>query len=473
MSTEVASSTAQRHLTVSVAGQSYALGGESVVEVLRRPKVTRVPNGPQALLGVSNVRGAVLPVISLARLMDQDPGSEERLVVVDNGGPVGVLVDAVLRLDIGKETVGTQHIDLLPLLEAGFRQQTPQTSKKFAAVGTVLDSGVPEMAHRVLLAFLVAGQSFALPLDSVVEVLRVPAEVSRVSGADDAVLGVAEVRDHTLPILSLGALLAFGMYHRELSESRVLLVDQAGAQIGLVVDSVEAILRLPEAAVDEVPPILQRSAGKAELDAIGRQGAGKPLLSILSVPRLFANKAVEATLSGTEEKAAIMADKGEILVQEQFVVFELGPERYGLPIAAVQEVLRLPETITRLPNGPRFISGIVNLRGRPVPVIDQRQRFDAPASAETVQPRVIVVTVGDLQAGLVVDAVSEIVSVPSSEVVAAPPLSAEGSTVFNRVVHFGKDGELILLIDPAELLSRAEQDLLADMAVRQTSAGAA
>lgn len=463
---------AHRRLTVSAGGRSYALSGESLIEVLRRPKVTRVPNGPPALLGVSNLRGAVLPMVSLARLLDQDVGREERLVVLDHNGLVGLLVDAVLRLDHDEGAAGNQHVDVAALLDAGFRRQTSQPSSGRSTVKATGEPDDTQVAHRVLLSFHLAGQTFALPLGTVVEVLRIPAAIARISGADDAVLGVVEIRDQTLPIILLSAILGLAASKADPGESRVLVVDHAGAQIGLVVDQIDSILRLPESSIDSVPPILQRSGGKAELDAIGRQGAGRPLVPILSVPRLFANTAIEATLATTAEKAASMIDEGDFQGREQFVVFDLGPERYGIPIDAVQEVLRLPETITRLPNGPRFVVGIINLRGRPVPVIDQRQRFDAPASSGTLQPRVIIVTVGELQAGLVVDAVSEIVSVTSSDITSAPSLSTEGSTVFSRIAKFGDDG-LILLIDPAELLSRAEQDVLADIARRQTSVGSA
>ena len=73
----------ERQLTLTVGGQSYAMDGQGVREVIRRPKLTRVPHGPPALLGVCNLRGTVLPVVSLARLMGSAPGPEERVVVLD------------------------------------------------------------------------------------------------------------------------------------------------------------------------------------------------------------------------------------------------------------------------------------------------------------------------------------------------------------------------------------------------------
>ncbi|MET0440068.1 MAG: chemotaxis protein CheW [Devosia sp.] len=455
-----------------VGGRSYVLSGGSVVEVLRRPRVTRVPHGPSALLGVSNLRGTVLPIVSLARLMGAEASDEDRLVVVDQGGPVGLLVDAVLGLDVGNSS-DTQQVEVASLLQTVFKPQTTQslarqTQRDVAPVATVA-----ETAQRVLVSFQISEQTFALPLGAITEVLRVPASISRVAGSDQAVLGVANVRDRSLPIISLGAILGFSGANGLTSGNRIMVVEHNGAQVGLVADAVETILRLDESSIDEVPPILQRGQGNAELDAIGRQGSGRPLVTILSVPRLFANAAVEETMGAMSGETTNMVDHRTTQAQEQFVVFDLGAERYGLPIASVQEVLRLPDTVTRIPNGPRFVSGIINLRGRPVPIIDQRQRFEAPLAADAVQPRVIIVTVGGLQAGFIVDAVSEVLSVDVADLAKTPSLSSERSAVFNRVANVGEEGSLILLIDPEELLSRAEQDVISEIAAGQQAANQA
>ena len=160
--------------------------------------------------------------------------------------------------------------------------------------------------------------------------------------------------------------------------------------------------------------------------------------------------------------------------REQFVIFVLGTETYGVPIAAVAEVIRLPEQVTRLPNGPRFVTGLINLRGKPVPLIDQRHRFDAPPPEKDLQqPRVLIVQVGELTLGFVVDEVSEILSVEPQDIVDTPSFASDRTVVFNRVIDLKPDGELILLIDPQELLSRAEQDVVADIAMRQKVAGPA
>lgn len=463
-----ASPVAQRQLTVVVGDQRYGLRGDTVVEVIRRPRITRVPHGPPALVGVANLRGTVLPIVSLARLMGQDPGPETRVAVLDHNGLVGLLVDAVLRLELGDGSGTARQVDFVAMLEAGFKRPVVKSggAKGFAYAASVEAESYD--LQRVLVAFLVHGQTFSLPLSSVVEVLRLPQDLTRVAHADSSVLGIASIRDRSLPIISLGGVLGFGKRQGNPGTDRVLIVEHEGARIGLAADAMDSIIRLSETAIDRVPTILQRGRGDAELDAIGRP-EGRPLVSILSVAKLFANASIGANFSAMSQEEA-MVEQLATGTREQFVVFDLAGERYGLPIAAVDEVLRLPDQITRVPNGPRFVTGIINLRGRPIPIIDQRQRFDAPAAEGVVLPRVIIVSFGKLQAGLVVDAVSEILSVDSATVAVTPPLSSERAAVFSRVALPGADGALILLIDPEELLSRAEQDVIADIAARQAEA---
>lgn len=460
---------ARGQLTVIVGDRSLALAGEQVIEVLRRPRMTRVPHGPSALVGVCNLRGAVLPVVSLAKLLDCPAGDEERVVVVEHLGPVGLLVDAVQRLDMRGTAPDSQRVDIAALLDAGFSRQAPMAPTVRGGGAVAVATPDEQVPQRVLLSVLINAQTFALPLVAVTEVMRVPGDLTQVTDDNAAMLGRASVRDQTIPIFSLAGLLGFAVARNLSAASRVLVVDYQGTTIGLVADAVEAIIRLDETSIDPVPTVLQRGGLHRGFDAIGRQGKGKPLVSILSVPALFAHAAVEATMAATSRDAPTMIAQ-PMETEEQFVVFELGAERYGLPIDVVQQVLRLPATLTPLPQGPRFVSGIVNLNGRVVPIIDQRERFDAPAAGAAIQPRVVVVAVGALQAGIVVDAVSEILSVPAGRLTTTPSLSTEPGVVFDRVAHLDTDGGMLLLIDPHQLLSRAEQEALADIAIRHAKA---
>ena len=124
----------------------------------------------------------------------------------------------------------------------------------------------------------------------------------------------------------------------------------------------------------------------------------------------------------------------------QFVVFRLGAEEFGLPIDAVDEVVRMPDQIARLPKAPKFLEGVVNLRGAVVPVIDQRRRFGMPAGEETVRRRLVVVRTGAHRAGLIVDSVSEVLRTSEDEIAPAPALTGESDPLVQGVVNLQQSG---------------------------------
>ncbi len=120
--------------------------------------------------------------------------------------------------------------------------------------------------------------------------------------------------------------------------------------------------------------------------------------------------------------------------------------------------MRRPERLTRLPKSPDFIEGIINLRGRALPIIDQRSRFGAPPAGRG-RDRVIVVALGELRAGFVVDHVREVMRLPLDAVTPAPEMT-DGTKIFDRVATLDGGERIVLLIDPAELLDTAERQML-------------
>src|SRR3954452_21798905 len=100
---------------------------------------------------------------------------------------------------------------------------------------------------------------------------------------------------------------------------------------------------------------------------------------------------------------------------EQIVVLELTGEAYGVEIGRVEEIIRM-QPITRIPNGPAFVEGVTNLRGRVIPVLDLRKRFGLPASESTRRRRIVVGGLGQQTFGLMVDGVSEVLLVTSEAV---------------------------------------------------------
>lgn len=467
------SSSSRQRLTVWAGDVKVAMAASAVAEVVREPRVTRMPNGPASLLGVTHLRGVVLPVISLRGLLGGPPSAAERVVVLRRDPPVGLAVDRVEALKATSDGVtpaqdgqlllddadGVRWMDLDLALQAEF-SALGQGARARIVGGQIVQEQRQAVNEAAYLGFSLAGQDYALPLEAVAEVAPVPGAIAAMPRTEDVLLGAAQRRDVILPILSTRGLL--GLPERAASEAERLVVVRVGGQpLGLVVDRVNAILRVAEDRVSPAPSLFNKGQGEARIESVLRMADGRGVVSLLAPERLLADARVSRLLSAAQEtEENTVAEPVRAARRERFVVVQLGDERYGLPVAAVDEVVRRPETLTRLPKAPAYVEGLMSLRGRVIPVIDQRQRFSAVG--ETAGGgRIVVVTIGALQAGFAVDGVASILEVELDVLLPAPAFSADGGSVFDRAVEH--EGQVVLLIDPEALLDRAEADLLRDL----------
>lgn len=137
----------------------------------------------------------------------------------------------------------------------------------------------------------------------------------------------------------------------------------------------------------------------------------------------------------------------------QVVICKVGNEEYGLPIGKVQEINRILE-ITKLPNTLSFVEGIINLRGRVLPVIDLRKRLGLAAGNYNDDTRIMVTDIAGQTAGLIVDAVNEVVTLPGNRI-ELPPASFVLDSGF--IQGIGKwENRLIILIDVDRVMSDTE-----------------
>jgi len=437
-----------RQLAFRVGDQRFALPINAVREVVRRPALTQVPHAPDSLIGLANLRGTVLPVVSLAALVGEATTEAGSVIVLAQADPLGILVDTVSSLSDG---IDGHLLDVSALLGETFGTARPVDRSARISVITASSRAI-ESDRVVLLGFLVGGQEFSLPLDQVEEVIRLPREITLLPHADAVVVGTIARQGRLLPLLALDRLLGLKRAHED-QRQRVVVARIGAQKVGLVVDTVSAILRVDPRDVDAIPAALARGGGEASIQAICRLEGGRRLVSILAANQLLRT---DLHLAQPSEDEVMTCDDGEDA--EQFLIFRLGDQEFGLPIAVVSEVTALPETLTRLPRALAFVEGVMNLRGQIVPVIDQRRRFLGEATTSK-RRRVIVVTLDDTLAGFVVDTVSEVVRLPATALRPAPELGGEGTRVFDRIAT--PDGRMILIVAPRELLDRAERDLLA------------
>ncbi len=131
--------------------------------------------------------------------------------------------------------------------------------------------------------------------------------------------------------------------------------------------------------------------------------------------------------------------------ERQLVVFDLADEAYGVNIGSVREIIRMQE-ITRVPRTPDYVEGVINLRGKVIPVIDMRKRFGFPVAERTKDTRIVVIDIGGADIGATVDAVSEVLRLSSESI--EPPMAVITTADSDYLLGIAKlETRLIILLD--------------------------
>jgi len=142
----------------------------------------------------------------------------------------------------------------------------------------------------------------------------------------------------------------------------------------------------------------------------------------------------------------------------QLVSFKLGKEEFGVDILKVQEINRMLE-ITEMPNSPDFVEGIVNLRGRIIPVIDLKKRLNLPIKEHDNSTRIIVVELGGKTVGFIVDEVSEVLRIESN-ITEPPPEMVTGIDSEYITAVAKMEDRLLILLDLNKVLTQKEKTVL-------------
>jgi len=492
----------RQFVTFMVGNEVFAVDMAPVQEIIRLPEVVRVPLAPAALYGLANLRGKVLPIIAMRRLFgfaEREHDDASRAVVVDVGQPLGFVVDRVASViaveprqieDVGaiSSTVNTDLLaglikdvgghaiimvlDFAKLIHNEFAQIAAGAQRHITAaggLGAVSGEASDEedaIADELqLVSFEVAAQEYAIAIGDVQEIVQVPESFIQVPRAQTHVLGVMTLRSRLLPLVSLRRL--FQLPERPLDDkSRIVVLALDGASVGVAVDAVSEVLRVPRAQVDTMPALLARDERLADIAEICRLEDGARLVSIVTARKLFDHSLVQEALgrvneiANDEEQLAMRdQDDEELDDDEQLVVFRLDKEEFGVPIASVQEIVRLSEQLIRVPKAPAFVEGVINLRGSVLPVIDLRLLLGLgeAADARSDRQRIMVFLLGEVRTGFIVDQVTEVLKIPQSAIEVAPKLSGEQSRLLSRMANLEKQKRMVQLLEPGQLLD--SQDL--------------
>jgi purine-binding chemotaxis protein CheW len=507
-------------VSFDVAGEMFAVQMAPVQEIIRVPEVAQLPLAPAVLDGLANLRGRVLPIINLRRLFtcpDREHDDSTRALVINLGQPLGFVVDrvaSVLNIEPGEieSASSIQSIVSADYLTGVIQRPREDGGKDLLMVldfAKLVGSHFASVAHRLsddnlarqaqidgfdaddaeleaasdelrLVSFAVDSQEYGIDIADVQEIVQVPERITALPNTPSHVLGLISLRQRLLPLVSLRGL--FHLPYEELSEHHriVVIALPGGLQVGLVTDSVKEVLSVPRSQADAMPGILAQDNEMQEFSSICRLDEGKRLLSIIATDKLLGLSGIRDALNAASQHAASQGTKGseeestmrnDELNEDrdstdddaQVVIFRLGREEFGVPIMSVQEIVRVPDVLTRVPKTPSFVEGVINLRGTVLPVIDQRTRLGMDAIDRHDGQRIMVYLLQGVRTGFIVDSVAEVLRIPKAQVAPAPQMSDEQSRLISQVAKLDGDRRLVMLLDPNHLLQGKELGALSGM----------
>jgi purine-binding chemotaxis protein CheW len=161
-------------------------------------------------------------------------------------------------------------------------------------------------------------------------------------------------------------------------------------------------------------------------------------------------------------------DKISAMSEIQLVVFDLASEHYGVDISDVREIMRM-QNITKVPGAMFYVEGVINLRGKVLPVLDLRKRLGLKVAEQTEESRIVVVDIADGEVGVIVDAVTEVLRVQNAAIEPPSSMVAQGNSDYLRGIAKLTD-RLIILLDLNKLLSsKADAEAIARVLVESVS----
>ncbi len=499
----------KQFITFLVRNEVFAASMEEVQEIIRVPETVRVPLAPLSLQGLANLRGKVLPILSLRSLFgieEKRADEASRALVVEIGQPIGFVVDHVsnviqvepnqiedvtgIQADVDREILRgmiknvagfpmVMILDFSKLLQREFSSlflnASNQENRKGKGIVQSIkketkEKGTQKAEEVQLVSFSLEQQEYAIDISHVKEIVQIPSSIVRVPHAPLYLMGIMNLRDSLIPLIDVRKVFELEEQQRGMDRKRVVLISTETTTLGLVVDSVSEVIRVTKDELEPLPALLSSEGKLSDIGYICRLQGGKRLISILLVEQFIKNCKIQETLSTVGETEMSQgnyrqaSEKDTALEEEkQMVIFRLSDCEFGVPIESVQEIVRIPEELAHIPKAPDFVEGVINLRGTILPIIDLRKRLGFPTISRNDRQRIVVFFIDGIRTGFIVDAVLEVKKIPSVAIEPAPQVSGEQAKLLNFVANLEKEKRIIQLVEPKYLLEEADKTELSQI----------
>ncbi|BDU49641.1 chemotaxis protein CheW [Haliovirga abyssi] len=454
-------------IVFEIKDENYAVPLIYVKEIIRVPEITELPMSEESLKGIINLRGIIVPVISIREKFGIEKSIEnkeqERIVILEKEGTqFGVTVDKMrgvinvneneieendgnfesefIKNVIKKDKEIYMELNLEKLIEIKTFGNSANGNLGNSNKSTENRQNILEVREKFV-TFKIGENDYGFNIEDVKEIIRYikPREVPAES---EYMLGVIKLREEILPISDLR--IKLGAEKTEVDEfTKVVVIESKNHKIGYVVDRIEEVINIEK---DKIlpPPLYLKTQGNDEIKSIIKD-KNENITIILDIEKLMAD--VSENLDKlSETKNSIKENESNIKKDEdvQFIIFELEKTLYGIEIEDVREINRL-SNITKIPKAPEFVEGIINLRGDVIAVVDLRKRFSLNKKEIGEFTRIIISEVKGVSIGFIVDYVKYVSKVNRNEILPVETLGFVNND-FLKGVYKNKDNNSMVLI---------------------------
>jgi len=314
-------------------------------------------------------------------------------------------------------------LDTDAFITAGLREdpQKRDTYNVFSAQMSETLERREEKKFRRFLGLAIGDEAYGVDSAALKEL--VPASrMEKSPGGPQYLAGIIKNSGSTLPVIDLQK--KFDLDRMPYTEnSRVVIIDAGQFTYGIIANSVTEFLSITDEEIKKTPAVIS-GGDSSHIKGVGMLEDGERLVILLDEVRLLNDKEVK-TLGERDDIKMVQKETqmkpGRGKKDLTFVIFSVQDREFAFSLDDLSEIIQYKEP-TRVPKAAPFIRGIVSVAGELVPVIDLCKRFDLGKGARQADTRIIVIRSGEAFAGIVADAVSELLSVPKTDMVPAPKI---------------------------------------------------
>ena len=458
-------------LEVKIGDELFAFNGDKVEQILRVSEITPVPLTDKRIKGVSSISGKIVTIVDIGLLLSTNAIDEKltntRILTVNyNGNGYGILVNEVL----GMTSVDNDNYEVVEKEDekiAGFYKKdddifqiinesvvisslTLLSSEPIKLDGSkdentlnTNDKNQVDNDDRYLFLNL-GNETFAITLEMTREIIFVPKHITPIKESGKNVMGIITLRNELITALSLRTLLGFEDTE-ETEDSRLLIINQNGTSLALLVDSIEEVKIVEKEAIETLPARFSDS----KINAIYKSKEGITSL----IDKNFLKKLIEEyfieeeknTIDEVDNKSNNTMKAGDDDMSE-IAVFEIGQEEFAMEIEDLQEIIKYTE-ITPIPEAPTFVDGVINLRGLVIPIVSLPERLNFEKKI-TAKSKILVCLIAKERIGLLVDDVNEILFIDDKFV----SKSGSEESLFSDVITLNNGKRVILKLRTESIL---------------------